>query len=176
MVFISCIELFSAGVWPGLAHTEDKELERLSEALKKSLEHTRADSTTRKYGYAFDRWRSWATSRSGGQVIPSYTRAFMPVFAALEGGDWVESSSRRSSECCGLGPSDCRSGKCVGAPPSKGDSSSNAEDFGKASEEEGASDSEHVAAYGAGDGAKSIIVSCANDGGLFASICRFPEI
>lgn len=53
-----------------MACTEDKELSRLTEALKRSLEHTRADSTARKYGCAFDRWHSWARERSGVKPFP----------------------------------------------------------------------------------------------------------
>ena len=36
------------------------ELRRLAESLTEMVIHSRVDSTTRKYMYAFQRWKSWA--------------------------------------------------------------------------------------------------------------------
>lgn len=69
--FLSCLLNFSshyrARVCPALSCTGDKELDRLSEALKTTQEHTRADSTT---GYAFNCWQLWAVRRSRVKPFP----------------------------------------------------------------------------------------------------------
>ena len=58
------------GVWKTLAELEDPELRKLAASLPKTVMHSRADSTTRKYMCAFQRWQAWAEPRQGITVYP----------------------------------------------------------------------------------------------------------
>lgn len=54
------LDIFSKGVWPQLRSIQDPELRRLAGRLPEVLLRSKADSTTRKYRYAFMRWAKWA--------------------------------------------------------------------------------------------------------------------
>ena len=58
------------GVWKTLADLEDPELRKLAASLPGTVLHSRADSTTRKYMRAFQRWQSWAEPRREVAVYP----------------------------------------------------------------------------------------------------------
>ena len=62
--------MFIVGVWAGFEELEDPELKRLASALPSTVVQSRADSTKKKYVYAFQRWRSWASSKAEIQVFP----------------------------------------------------------------------------------------------------------
>ena len=67
--FLSAVDVFSSGVWPLLSNLEDPELRRLAKALPATVLRCKADSTTKKYLGAFQRWKTWAEARRG---VPSF--------------------------------------------------------------------------------------------------------
>ena len=69
MCFSPIADVFSAGVWPLLGNLEDPELRRLAAGLPAVVMQSRADSTTKKYLGAFQRWKTWAEARQG---VPSF--------------------------------------------------------------------------------------------------------
>ena len=64
------VEVFSTGVWLQLSHIQDPALRRLAGRLPGVLLKSRADSTTRKYQYAFLRWAKWA-KKNRMEVCPA---------------------------------------------------------------------------------------------------------
>ncbi|KAL5502672.1 hypothetical protein EMCRGX_G009481 [Ephydatia muelleri] len=52
------MDVFSSGVWPLLSNLEDPELRRLAKALPATVLKCKADSTTKKYLGAFQRWKT----------------------------------------------------------------------------------------------------------------------
>ena len=67
--FLSLVDVFSSGVWPLLSHLDDPELRWLAKALPATVLKCKADSTTKKYLGAFQRWKTWAEARRG---VPSF--------------------------------------------------------------------------------------------------------
>ena len=63
-------DMRESSVWCELAKLQDPELRRLAESLPETVMHSRADSTTRKYIYAFQRWRAWAEERCEVAIFP----------------------------------------------------------------------------------------------------------
>ena len=63
-------DVFSMGVWTQLQDLQDPELQQLVQALPNTILHSRADSTTKKYLYAFQRWKKWAEERSEVTIFP----------------------------------------------------------------------------------------------------------
>ena len=61
--------VFTSGAWPLLSNLEDPELQRLAQALPATVLKSRADSTTKKYLGAYQRWKTWADARQG---VPSF--------------------------------------------------------------------------------------------------------
>ena len=55
--------------WPLLSNLEDPELRCLAAALPAVVLRSRADSTTKKYLGAYQRWKIWAEARQG---VPSF--------------------------------------------------------------------------------------------------------
>ena len=55
-------DVMTIGPWSILNELKDANLQRLAEALPKSLLQSRATATTRKYLGAFKRWKTWAAS------------------------------------------------------------------------------------------------------------------
>ncbi|KAL5502122.1 hypothetical protein EMCRGX_G008846 [Ephydatia muelleri] len=62
--------VFSAGAWPLLGNLEDPELRRLAQSLPATVLRSRADSTTKKYLGALQRWKTWAEARQGVPNFP----------------------------------------------------------------------------------------------------------
>ena len=60
----------TVGVWRTLAELEDPELKKLAASLPHTVLHSRADSTTKKYARAFQRWKEWAEPRREVAVYP----------------------------------------------------------------------------------------------------------
>ena len=60
----------TGGVWAELTGLQDPELCRLAKLLPSTVLSSRADSTVAKYGYAFQRWKTWAEHRTGVSVFP----------------------------------------------------------------------------------------------------------
>ena len=60
----------SAGVWPLLKNLEDPELRRLAQSLPATVLKSRADSTTKKYLGAYQRWKTWAEARHEVPAFP----------------------------------------------------------------------------------------------------------
>ena len=63
-------DTLTTGVWQELAELKDPELRRLAESLPETVLHSRADSTTKKYLNAFQRWKTWAVERQEVTVFP----------------------------------------------------------------------------------------------------------
>ena len=80
--FLSSVDVFSSGVWPLLSNLEDSELGQLAKALPATVLKCKADSTTKKYLGAFQRWRTWAEARRGVPKLPSTGHPFGAVLAA----------------------------------------------------------------------------------------------
>ena len=57
-------------MWRELADLQDPELRCLAKSLSDTVMHSRADSTTRKYMYAFQHWKAWAAERCEVTVFP----------------------------------------------------------------------------------------------------------
>ena len=68
----------SAGVWPLLKNLEDPELQRIAQSLPATVLRSRADSTTKKYLGAYQRWKTWAEAR---HEVPAFP--FQAVHLAL---------------------------------------------------------------------------------------------
>ena len=60
----------SAGVLPLLKNLEDPELQRLAQSLPATVLRSRADSTTKKYLGAYQRWKTWAEARHEVPAFP----------------------------------------------------------------------------------------------------------
>lgn len=60
----------AVGVWESLNALQDPELKRLAGLLPDTVLHSRASSTTKKYLYAFRRWKEWAEPRREVSVYP----------------------------------------------------------------------------------------------------------
>ena len=69
-MLISLVDAMTSGVWEELANLQDPELQRLAKSLQTTMLHGRANSTVTKYGYAFQRWKAWAETRSEVRVLP----------------------------------------------------------------------------------------------------------
>ena len=69
---IVCViaEVFKQGPWSLYDSLKDKELRRLAQALPHTVLASRADSMSRKYLYAFARWRDWAEGKREVTVFP----------------------------------------------------------------------------------------------------------
>ncbi len=65
-----CTGTLTCGAWAELAKLEDPELQRLAQALPDTVLGSRAESTTAKYTYAFQRWKTWAEQRAELSVFP----------------------------------------------------------------------------------------------------------
>ena len=63
-------DVMSAGVWPLLKDLEDPELRRLAQSLPATVLRSRADSTSKKYLGAYQRWKTWAEARHEGPAFP----------------------------------------------------------------------------------------------------------
>ena len=61
--------MFSAGDWPLLRDLQKPELQQLAAGLPDVMLSGRADSTTKKYLSAFQRWKVWAESMG---IVPSF--------------------------------------------------------------------------------------------------------
>ena len=62
--------MLSKGVWEQIFELEDPELQRLAHSLPATVLHSRADSTTSKYLYAFQRWKKWAQNHHLAPIFP----------------------------------------------------------------------------------------------------------
>lgn len=67
---LCCVDVLSEGIWTVFEELQDPELSRLARALPRTVMQSRADSTKRKYVYAFQRWKSWAADKAEVQVFP----------------------------------------------------------------------------------------------------------
>ena len=61
--------VFTSGAWPLLSNLEDPKLRRLAKALPAMVLRSKADSTTKTYLGAYQRWKTWADARQG---VPSF--------------------------------------------------------------------------------------------------------
>ena len=62
--------MFSQGSWTLLDSLQDPELRRLAATLPQTVLSSRADSTTRKYMYAFLKWTEWAEHKKEVSAFP----------------------------------------------------------------------------------------------------------
>ena len=74
--WLSCVtacypsaDLEAAGAWSQLSNLKDPELQQLAKELPDTLLSGKADSTTKKYFGAFQRWKLWAEAK---QEVPSF--------------------------------------------------------------------------------------------------------
>ena len=65
-----CVDVISEGIWAVFEKLQDPKLSRLAKALPRTVMQSRADSTKRKYVYAFQTWKSWEASKAEVQVFP----------------------------------------------------------------------------------------------------------
>ena len=63
-------DVMSAGVWPLLKDLEDPELRHLAQSLPATVLKSRADSTSKKYLGAYQRWKTWAEARHEVPAFP----------------------------------------------------------------------------------------------------------
>ncbi|KAL5497417.1 hypothetical protein EMCRGX_G013884 [Ephydatia muelleri] len=63
-------DVMGVGVWPLLKDLEDPELRRLAQSLPATVLRSRADSTTKKYLGAYQRWKTWAEARREVPAFP----------------------------------------------------------------------------------------------------------
>ena len=66
--FIS--DITSTELWSSYSGLQDPRLGKLAEVLLGTVLASRADSTTRKYLYAFQRWRSWIKDKKEIALLP----------------------------------------------------------------------------------------------------------
>ena len=69
-ILLCCVDVLSDGIWAVFEELQDPELSHLAKALPRTVVQSRADSTKRKYVYAFQRWKSWASGKAEVQVFP----------------------------------------------------------------------------------------------------------
>ena len=74
------VVVFSAGAWASILRLEDPDLQNLAARLPLTVLQCRADSTTKKYlyAYAFRRWDEWAHSKTEITPFPA-----KPIHVAL---------------------------------------------------------------------------------------------
>ena len=63
-------DVLSEGVWPLYEKLQDPQLVKLKEALVQTVMKSRADSTIKKYLYAFQRWREWVKEKPEITAFP----------------------------------------------------------------------------------------------------------
>ena len=68
--FCLFIDILVTPVWASLKQLQDPELSELAAVLPLTVMNARADSTTKKYIYAFNRWKQWAASKDELVVFP----------------------------------------------------------------------------------------------------------
>ena len=61
-LFFFVLDIFTKGIWKNLGREIPDELSQYQGKLKRLCLATRAPSTVRTYGYAFQRWKKWAIS------------------------------------------------------------------------------------------------------------------
>ena len=71
-------DVFDSEVWKPLRDLQDPQLRRLATKLPGVILSGKADSTTRKYLYAYEKWRRWAESQSEVTALPA-----KPMYVAL---------------------------------------------------------------------------------------------
>ena len=76
-------DVLSEGVWPLYEELQDPQLVKLKEALVQTVMKSRADSTIKKYLYAFRRWREWVKEKARDHSIPGTVASVCPVFAVF---------------------------------------------------------------------------------------------
>ena len=76
-------DVFASGVWPLLSNLENPELRRLAKALPATVLRSRADSTTKKYLGAYQRWKVWADTRQGVPSFPVQERLWCCICSTL---------------------------------------------------------------------------------------------
>ena len=64
---VTLTDISGCDTWRKLKEVQDPELRRLAESLPETVLHSRADSTTAKYLYAYQRWKK---SRKEVKVMP----------------------------------------------------------------------------------------------------------
>ena len=69
----SCLDVFSSGVWASFAGLRDPSLRELASRLESTVIASRASGTTDAYRRAFQRWKSFASSKDEMQVFPART-------------------------------------------------------------------------------------------------------
>ena len=69
-IVLMITDVFTQGPWSLYDSLEDEELRWLAQALPQTVLASRADSTSRKYLYAFARWKAWAEGKREVKVFP----------------------------------------------------------------------------------------------------------
>ena len=70
LVNFSHTDVFTKGPWSWLDNLQDPDLKRLAQSLPRTMLSSKADSTSKKYLYAFARWKEWAEKKSEVAVFP----------------------------------------------------------------------------------------------------------
>ena len=68
--FSYSIDVQASSVWEMYKKLRDPRLSELADQLRDTVMKSRADSTTKKYLYAFERWRQWASDKEEISVFP----------------------------------------------------------------------------------------------------------
>ena len=71
------LDVLTEGVWSLFEDLQDPRLKKLKEALSETVFGSRASSTTKKYMYAFQRWRWWAEDKQGVTIFPIESHHFV---------------------------------------------------------------------------------------------------
>ena len=88
--------MLSHGTWIELKELEDPELKELARRLPKTILHSRADSTVKKYLGAFRRWKIWASQHH----MPSLPAKDYQIALYLQSiGDQSQSRSAVEEAC-----------------------------------------------------------------------------
>ena len=111
MLLPTLVNVMSAGVWPLLKNLEDPELRRLAQSLPATVLRSRADTTTKKYLGAYQRWKTWAEARheTGEKLWKgrglSYSRAREILLEKIQAMGWVPSQfAMHSHRAVGAAP------------------------------------------------------------------------
>ena len=77
MVFLCIPDAQTSSIWSMYKELKDPGLAELATALSATVLKSRADSTVKKYLYAFQRWRSWAMQKDEISVFPIRDHQFV---------------------------------------------------------------------------------------------------
>ena len=76
IIIFSLADIQSTSSWSQIGSVQDQTLKRLAESLISTVLQSKAESTTKKYLYAINRWRKWARENEEISEFPVLDHQF----------------------------------------------------------------------------------------------------